>query len=138
MTDKLSPHFSRSEYACKDGCGLDNIDPRHAVISEIVREFEGGDPYNLNSACRCLLHNETVQKEYNSDYVPFSSNSTHMPHTPDGAINEEEGVCTAVDYPSKNPKKLFVYLNKLFPDMYGMGLYRYGVHVDTRFKRARW
>ena len=121
----MSKHFKQSEYACKCGCGLDSIAPEQFVISELVRKFEGGQPYTLSSACRCHAYNEAVQFQYKPNYVANSSKSKHMD-------------CLAVDYPSKKPKELYKFLDNLLPDTYGMGLYSWGVHLDIREQRARW
>ena len=55
----LSENFSRSEFACKCGCGLDSINigiaHRIQLIRDIVRV-----PIKINSGCRCLNHNESV------------------------------------------------------------------------------
>ena len=126
----ISPNFSLYEVACKCGCGLDNIDMRLMPILEAVRHFEGGHSLTPNSACRCVEHNETVQKQAKKNYVPYSSKSVHMP--------DEDGLCKAVDIPSDNPKALYDFLNGLFPNIYGIGLYSWGVHIDTRNYKARW
>lgn len=134
----LSKNFSGNEIACPCGCGLDRISLGVVTILEILRHFECGRTYDPGSACRCLEHNELVQSAVNPDYVPYSSKSKHMPWTPDGAIDEETGLCTAVDLPSSDPKKLYEFLDALLPDTYGLGIYSWGVHADTRPVRARW
>ena len=120
----VSRHFDKSEFACKC-CGFNPIASEQFVIAEIVREFEGGEPYTLNSACRCREYNEKVQMKYVPGYVPGTSKSKHM-----------NGL--AVDYPSKNPKVLYKHLNKLFPATFGIGLYKTFVHVDIRQNKVRW
>jgi hypothetical protein len=134
----LSLNFSHSEFACKCGCGLDNIDPRQAVIAELIRHHEGDKPMIPNSGCRCLNHNERIQMDVNENYIPFSSKSKHLPFTEDGDINGLTGETTATDYPSSNPRKLYDFLDNLFPDTYGIGLYSWGVHIDPRPIKARW
>ena len=124
-------NFKPIEFACQCGCGLMNIDPRQLAIAEIVRTFEGGKPYSPNSGCRCREHNETVQRKYVKNYKPYTSRSWHMPKDDHGEL-AYDGICHAVDYPSKKPKKLYKHLNKLFPDIYGMIRYSWGVHVDLR------
>jgi uncharacterized protein YcbK (DUF882 family) len=56
----LSPHFSRSEFACKDGCGLDTPDPLLVSALEDLREKIGGIPITIISGCRCAKHNAKV------------------------------------------------------------------------------
>lgn len=120
----FSLHFDLREFVCPC-CGLDNIAPGIAVIMELIRTYEGDKPLAPNSACRCKKYNEKIQKEVNPNYIPGSSKSKHV-----------ESI--AVDIPSDNPKALYLYLNKLFPDTYGIGLYSWGVHIDLRQAKARW
>ena len=133
----LSKNSYKSEFACPC-CGLNHIHPAMGVIFELIREYEGGDPLSPSSGCRCLNHNERVQMDYNEHYVPFTSNSNHMPKTKEGTIDEENGICIASDFKSDNPKRLFDFLDKLFPNTFGIGLYSWGIHIDLRQKRARW
>lgn len=123
--DRLSTHFYRHEFACPCGCGLDSIDLRLMPILEIVRHYEADRPLVPTSACRCKAHNERVKTWNDRNYKPFSSRSKHMD-------------CIAVDVPSKNPYKLYRTLNILFPGMYGIGVYDWGVHIDVRLEEARW
>lgn len=134
----ISRNFDLSEWACPCGCGLSRIDLRLMPIAEIIRHHEGDKPMSPSSGCRCLKHNEKVQKIANSKYVPFSSRSKHMPFTKDGTIDEENGLCTAGDFESDNPKSLYDYLDSLFPNMYGLGVYSWGIHVDTDQNKRRW
>lgn len=134
----ISKNYDRSEWACKCGCGLDRIDLRLMPIAEIIRHYEGGKPMSINSGCRCLLHNERIQRLANKNYKPFSSRSKHMPIDKDGTIDEENGICTAGDFRSENPKRLYDFLCDLFPNLYGIGVYSWGVHIDTRQSKARW
>lgn len=125
----LSKNFSKDEFACPC-CGLATISLGIVTIAEMIREFEGGDPITPNSGCRCRNYNEKVQKEANKDYIRFSSKSTHMPL--------EGGTCTAGDFPSKNPERLYNFLDSLFPNTYGIGVYSWGIHIDTRKVKVRW
>lgn len=138
MSEKLSANTWRSEWACPCGCGLDNIDLKLMPIFELIRHFEGDKPKDINSGCRCLSHNERVQMDANEHYLPYSSRSRHLPFDKDGIIDEETGLCTAGDFPSEAPKELYDFLDNLFPNMYGIGVYTWGVHVDTDMKKRRW
>ena len=121
----ISEHLSRHEVACKCGCGFATADYQTVLMFEQARLFEGGNPITPNSWCRCQHYNEIVQMDKNENYVPFSSRSKHM-----------EGI--ACDYPSKNPKELYNFLDNLYPDSCGLGLYNWGVHFDSRPVKARW
>lgn len=128
----ISKHFSRAEFACKCGCGLDNIDLRLMPILEMVRSYNGHTSLTPSSGCRCLSHNEKVQKENNPGYLPFGSQSKHLPDP------QEEGMCHAVDVPVDDPVNVYNFLCSLLPGTYGIGLYPWGIHVDTRHMMSRW
>ena len=57
----LSEHFSKWEFACRCGCGLDNVDPSLIEMLEDLRADNGGDnggkPLQIKSGCRCFRHN---------------------------------------------------------------------------------
>ena len=55
----LTKDFSRSEFACKCGCGFDQIDPRVVDMCQVIRDKLGA-PVRINSACRCAKHNAQV------------------------------------------------------------------------------
>ena len=55
----ISKNFDRAEFACKCGCGFDNIDDRVVAMAQKIREALG-EPVRINSGCRCIEHNERV------------------------------------------------------------------------------
>jgi uncharacterized protein YcbK (DUF882 family) len=55
----LTKNFSRHEFACKDNCGFDNINPRVVFMAQVIRDALG-EPIRINSACRCEKHNAAV------------------------------------------------------------------------------
>ena len=57
--EKLSENFTREEFACKCGCGFDDVDPR--LVSGLQKlRYRAGVPIHINSACRCDEHNKAV------------------------------------------------------------------------------
>jgi hypothetical protein len=81
-----------------------------------------------------VKHNETVQKQYNPDYVAYSSKTQHM-------------YARAADYKLFNrdtgeqidPDRVADYLDSKYPDRYGIGRYSNRTHFDTRSNGpARW
>lgn len=54
------PHFSKDEFTCKCGCGLNNIDKRLVQILEDIRYYFGGKPIIITSGTRCDKHNAEV------------------------------------------------------------------------------
>ena len=57
LNEQLTPHFKRSEFACK--CGGKYCSPRHANIDlrlvdicEVIRQYVD-KPIRISSGCRC-------------------------------------------------------------------------------------
>ena len=61
----VSKNFDRAEFACKCGCGFDNINPRVVVMAQRIREALG-EPVRINSGCRCEKRNVAVGGVKNS------------------------------------------------------------------------
>ena len=61
-------HFKVSEFACKCGCGKDDIDQRVIDMAEIIREALGV-PVRVNSGCRCPEHNRRSKGVPNSKHI---------------------------------------------------------------------
>ena len=111
---KISPNFSRKEMACKCGCGFDTVDIELIGILELIRSKIGA--YSPSSVCRCIQHNFDIGGR---------STSQHL-------------VARAADILHEDPKKLYDFIDYRFPDKYGLGLYQWGIHIDTRQGKARW
>jgi uncharacterized protein YcbK (DUF882 family) len=58
----LTENFSRKEFACKCGCGFDEIDERLVNRLQVIRDISGL-PIKINSGCRCQKHNKDVDGE---------------------------------------------------------------------------
>lgn len=63
------PHFQKTEFACKDGCGFDNINPRLVAVLEDIRAHFGNKPLIITSGCRCAKHNAKVGGVQGSRHV---------------------------------------------------------------------
>ena len=61
-------HFKVSEFACKCGCGFDDIDQRVIDMAETLRQ-DLGVPVRVNSGCRCERHNARVGGVKGSKHV---------------------------------------------------------------------
>lgn len=66
----LSKNFSRSEFACRCGCGFDTPSPAIVRTVQTIRD-EAGRAVTINSGCRCPRHNA---RQKNS--VPDSAHIT--------------------------------------------------------------
>lgn len=111
----ISPHFSRHEFRCPCGCGLDTVDGDLLYLCEVVRAIEGR-PITPTSGHRCIDHNAAVGG---------GASSMHL-------------WGRAADLPVSSPQHVYDELCRLFPDSYGFGLYGTHVHVDSRTLKARW
>lgn len=63
--EKLTEHFSREEFACKDGCGFDDVSMLLVDRLESARSYScvkaGRDiKYVITSGCRCSDYNLAV------------------------------------------------------------------------------
>ena len=113
----ISKNFNRSEFACKCGCGFDAVDKELLIVLEAVRvSFD--KPVKINSACRCLPHNEAIGSNRNSQHVRAKAADIVV-----------DGV---------EPDKVYKFLNDLFPDTYGIGKHSTFTHIDVRENKARW
>lgn len=61
-------NFKVSEFACKCGCGFDEIDQRVMNMAQVIRD-ELGVPVRVNSGCRCEEHNARVKGAKNSNHI---------------------------------------------------------------------
>lgn len=55
----LTKNFSRKEFACKCGCGFDDINLTVVKLCQEIRDALD-EPLKVNSGCRCEAHNATV------------------------------------------------------------------------------
>ena len=110
-------YITREDFACKCGCGFDTFDfETRAVLQEAERWF--GKPVHMNSGCRCEEHNRDEGGVPNSQHLLGRAADFYI-----------EGIDASMVYD---------YLDKLYPDRFGVGKYTTFTHVDTRANRARW
>lgn len=64
----LTKNFNKSEFACKCGCGKDNINVDIANIAQAVRDYLGV-AVRVNSGVRCEKHNKAAGGAANSYHV---------------------------------------------------------------------
>jgi uncharacterized protein YcbK (DUF882 family) len=114
---QITKNFKRSEFACKCGCGADNIDVRLVEALQLVRDSYGR-PMRVNSGVRCVAHNKHEGGEKNSYHLKGMAADIHMPD-----LNERARFMEAV---------LSV------PAIKGIGHYRTFVHLDIRPRAYTW
>ncbi len=64
----LGKYFDRSEVACKDGCGFDDISNDLVKVLDKIREILGR-PLVITSACRCSAYNRSEGGKENSAHL---------------------------------------------------------------------
>ena len=65
----LTKNFSRSEFACKCGCGADDISMVLVHRLQAIRDVLG-EPMYINSGVRCKEHNAAVGGDSDSEHIP--------------------------------------------------------------------
>lgn len=114
---KVSPHFFRSEFACKCGCGFDSCDKILIETLEDIRSHFNSS-IKITSGNRCESHNKSVG----------------------GADGSFHKIGMAADFVVKGvkTKEVYDYLDEKYPNWFGIGLYSGWVHLDSRATPARW
>ncbi len=63
----LTKNFSRREFACRCGCGYEEICIKLVEKLQVTPEKFG--PIHINSACRCVKHNQEEGGGHNSSHL---------------------------------------------------------------------
>lgn len=110
----LSPHFSRSEFACKCGCGFDTVDVELLIYLEKVRtHFE--QVVTITSACRCPSYNHVVGGTVRSQHLLGRAADIAVANVSPALVQE-----LLEDHPG------------------GLGSYNSFTHIDTRNTKTQW
>lgn len=115
--------FERDEFACTckgrycDGFPVEPDEKLVRLLDTIRRHY--GVPISPNSAIRC--------PQRNAELPGASSKSQHM-----------NGKAADISVPGVSPEDLYAYAESLMPDTGGLGIYEWGIHIDTRTGKSRW
>ena len=112
---QLTANFHRSEFACRCGCGFDDIDIRLVDLLQQVRDFFDV-PVAIISGCRCEEHNRKIGGAPRSQHLYGKAADFRVLNVPPSVVYE---FCDAM-----NPG--------------GLGSYATFTHMDVRDGRARW
>lgn len=112
-----SKWFKRTEFECKCGCGMITVDKELLEVLEDVREHFG-KPVRITSGNRCESHNANVGGAKNSQHV--------------------KGIAADIKVKDVSAAEVYEYLDKKYPNSYGVGKYSSWVHIDVRPLMARW
>lgn len=117
-------YFDRSEFKCTcngrycDGFPVEPDEKMVRTVNQIRKHF--GRAFTPNSAIRCKKRNADPD-------VGGASNSQHL-----------YGTAADISVPGVAPKDVAAYAETLLPNTGGIGIYSWGVHVDTRKTKSRW
>ena len=115
---KLSPHFDRTEFACACVvCGCDTVDAELLSVLEALR---------VHFNCACNIH-AGHRCERQNEHVGGAAASLHL-------------IGRAADFSLEFVPNVDVvaWLILTYPNRFGIGLYNFHVHLDTRGAPAYW
>ena len=116
-------YFTRAEFKCKCGGRFCNgypveIDMNMVKIADKIRE-KIGKPITVNSGLRCKTHNSNVGGVSNSQHLYGSAADLGCPIG-----------CT--------PSQMASIAEENMGETGGIGIYSWGIHIDTRSTKSRW
>lgn len=114
---QLTANFRVREFACQDGSDTLFVSTDLAQVLQKIRAHFG-KPVTINSAYRTERHNGSVGG---------SPTSQHL-----------YGLAADIVVQGTAPREVAKYAETLLPGKGGIGLYKWGVHVDVRARRSRW
>ena len=124
MVDMITPNFSKSEMACRCGCGIFEMDDEFVRMLQELRNQMNG-PFHVTSARRCVTHNHEVST----------------------AKNKKNGVYTlgqASNILISGERAMLLFEKARQIGFSGIGLSQRGphrdrfVHLDTKPRNALW
>ena len=117
-TEMISEHFGVWEFKCKDNSRVIVLSKALVELLEKVREHFKR-PVVINSGYR------TVQ--YNSQLPNSSPKSQHT-----------LGKAADIRVTGVSPANVYAYLNQLYPNSHGLGIYNTFVQVEKKKRKSRW
>ena len=115
-------YFKKQEFACKCGKYCNGypaeIDMNMVKIADQIRN-RIGKPITINSGLRCKTHNANVGGVSNSQHLLGKAADLGCP-----------AGCT--------PTQMASIAEEIMGDTGGIGIYPWGIHIDTRSTKSRW
>lgn len=115
-------YFKKPEFACKCGKYCNGypveIDMNMVKIADEIRN-RIGKPIQINSGIRCKTHNANVGGVSNSRHLYGNAADLGCPSG-----------CT--------PEQMASIAEEIMGDTGGIGIYQWGIHIDTRSTKSRW
>ena len=107
----ITKNFSRAEFACKCGCGMDNISPLLVEYLQMIRDHFDAQ-ITVNSGLRCPAYNKRVGG---------AKASQHM-----------LGKAADITVKGVKPRKVAEYADVIMDKWGGVKAYPTFTHVDVR------
>lgn len=116
-------YFKREEFRCKCGGKYCNgypteIDMDTVKIADAIRE-RIGKPIAVNSGIRCKTHNANVGGVSNSQHLHGKAADLRCPS-------------------GYTPSQMASIAEEIMGNTGGIGIYSWGIHIDTRSTKSRW
>lgn len=115
-------YFKKSEFACKCGKYCNGypaeIDMNMVKVADAIRS-RIGKPVSVNSGLRCKTHNANVGGVSNSQHLYGTAADLGCPIG-----------CT--------PSQMASIAEEIMGNTGGIGIYSWGIHIDTRSTKSRW
>ena len=110
--------FSREEFACSCGCGLDTVDANLLDALIEIKQYFNGAVVTITGGNRCRSRNSAVG----------------------GAEHSKHLDCKAADFKVSGVSAdvVYNYCDVNFAGKYGVGKYDGRTHIDVRDNKARW
>lgn len=109
-------HFKESEFACRC-CGVTKPSSELMAVLELVR-MHFNAPITVNSSYRCEKHNAAVGGAKASKHLL--------------------GIAADIVVKGVEPAMVYQFIDSVFPEHYGLGVYNSFTHIDVRPVKARW
>ena len=116
-------YFKRKEFRCTCGkCGGFPVEPQKEMVLTVDEiRHRLGVPVSIvddgGSGIRCEQHNKDVKGAKNSQHLYGLAADLHS---------------------SKSPEEMYRVAEEVMGNTGGIGIYKWGIHVDTRKTKARW
>lgn len=120
----LSENFSSAEFACRCGCGFDQVNGRLLEVLEAARSTLFGRRMVLLSGCRCQDHNRSSGGSRLSQHVGFHWDEVRQDFVP--------GECCAADILVESTlHRYYLVMALLMAGATGIGVAKSFVHADV-------
>lgn len=114
-------YFTRDEFKCQCGgkyCDGFPVEPDEQLVRNLDKFRKAlGVPVSISSGVRCAQHNANVEGAANSQHLYGKAADLHS---------------------SKTPEEMYAVAEAVLGDSGGLGIYKWGIHFDTRSVKARW